>query len=294
MRRRTLSSGRTIGGRFLSNGPLAYMLRNRLYLGEINHRDKSYPAEHPGILDQALFDAVQAKLNENRLARTAKNAPSQAPLLGKLYDDRGNRMTPSYAVKKGVRYRYYVSCVLAQGRKDEAGSVSRIAAADIETLVINAIPPPPNGHPNDRDLDRGEIAQSIERVVVGKQSVEIRLAKEQSETETDANTNELPDSIVVSWAPKSFRRRREVLQPAGGVTNDARSIRIEARTKLLDAIARGRRWLDETIDDPKASVQSIAIREGLPDRSARSIISLAFLAPDIVKAAVDGTLPRGF
>ena len=65
-RRRTLSSGRAIGGQALTNGPLAYLLRNRMYLGEINHRDKSYPGEHQPIIDEKLFDAVQAKLTENR------------------------------------------------------------------------------------------------------------------------------------------------------------------------------------------------------------------------------------
>ena len=138
-RKRTLSSGKMIGGVHLTNGPLAYMLRNRLYLGEINHRDQSYPGDHQPIIDSGLFDRVQARLDENFHGRRLKNERSQALLLGKLYDDRGNRMTPSYAIKKGVRYRYYVSCVLAQGRKDEAGSVSRVTASEIETVVLGAL-----------------------------------------------------------------------------------------------------------------------------------------------------------
>lgn len=64
--------------------------------------------------------------------------------------------------------------------------------------------------------------------------------------------------------------------------------------KLLAAIARGRSWLEEISSDPAARLELIAAREGLPERSARSILSLAFLAPDIVKATVIGTLPRGF
>ena len=138
-RSRTLSSGKTIGRVSLTNGPLVYLLRNRMYLGEINHRDKSYPGEHQPIIDPALFDAVQARLDENRRGRRLQRQRSEALLLGKLYDDRGNRMTPSYAIKKGVRYRYYVSCVLAQGRKEEAGSVSRVAAEVIERIVLDAI-----------------------------------------------------------------------------------------------------------------------------------------------------------
>ena len=95
-----------------------------MYLGEINHRDKSYLGEHKSIIDEKLFDAVQAKLTENRQERRLRRQSSNALLMGKLFDDRGNPMTPSYAIKKGVRYRYYVSCVLHQGRKEEAGSLA--------------------------------------------------------------------------------------------------------------------------------------------------------------------------
>jgi len=99
-RKRTLSSGRTIGARALTNGPLAHMLRNRMYLGEINHRDKSYRGEHAPIIDPSLFKAVQTKLTENRQERRRRRQSSNALLIGKLFDDRGNRMTPTYAIKK--------------------------------------------------------------------------------------------------------------------------------------------------------------------------------------------------
>src|SRR5215217_1763361 len=64
-RRRTLSSGRTIGGVPLTNGPLAHILRNRVYLGELNHKGASYPGEHAQIISPSLFDAVQEKLTAN-------------------------------------------------------------------------------------------------------------------------------------------------------------------------------------------------------------------------------------
>ena len=63
--------------------------------------------------------------------------------------------------------------------------------------------------------------------------------------------------------------------------------------RLESAIARARRWLDEIVSGKAAGIEAIAAREGLNERSARRTLSLAFLAPDIVKAAVDGTLPRG-
>src|SRR5208337_54238 len=86
-RRRTLSSGRVVGGDFLTNGPLAYLLRNRVYLGEINHRDQSYLGEHEPIVDPGLFESVQAKLSENRRGLRQRRESSNALLRGKLFDD---------------------------------------------------------------------------------------------------------------------------------------------------------------------------------------------------------------
>ena len=99
-----------------------------------------------------------------------------------------------------------------------------------------------------------------------------------------------PTPIVIPWQPTTFRRKRELMQPADG----ARPIRVEARDKLLGYIAKARDWLDELLSDPTAKIETIALREGLPERSVRSIVSLAFLAPDIVRGSVAGTLPRGF
>ena len=300
-RMRTLSSGRAIGGRALTNGPLAYMLRNRMYLGEINHRDKSYPGEHAPIIDEKLFEAVQAKLTENRQGRRLRRQSSNALLMGKLFDDRGNPMTPSYAIKKGVRYRYYVSCVLNQGRKEEAGSLPRVAAEAVEQVVLDAIlaqqpaeqielrpgPQSPELLSPSRDADPAEsaekIAANVDKITLGFRSIEIRFLE---------GSDRPAKVIAIPWSPQTFRRKREVIQPSSESTNGARPIRAEARTKLLCAVAKGRRWLDQMISD-KVGIEAIAAREGVSERSARMGLSLAFLAPDIVQAAVDGTLPRG-
>ena len=58
-------------------------------------------------------------------------------------------------------------------------------------------------------------------------------------------------------------------------------------------LARGRRWLDELIGDPTASTESIAKRERCSVRKVNMTISLAFLAPDLVRAAIEGRLPHG-
>ncbi len=138
-RPRVLATGRQIGGVPFTNGPLAYMLKNRMVLGELNHRGVSYKSEHPAIVDAALFDAVQVKLAQNLNRRDLRKGKSDALLTGCLFDDRGNLMSPSHAVKKGVRYRYYVSTALIQGRKAEAGTVARVPAQEIEALVLGAL-----------------------------------------------------------------------------------------------------------------------------------------------------------
>ena len=138
-RTRVLASGRILGNVHLTNGPLAYILRNRMYLGEINHRGKSFPAEHEPIIEKEVFDAVQNILNENPNRHDTGYNRSDALLGGLLFDDRGNRMSPSHAKKKGVRYNYYVSTPAIQGRKEDSGSVCRVPARAIEEAVIDAL-----------------------------------------------------------------------------------------------------------------------------------------------------------
>jgi hypothetical protein len=87
--------------------------------GEINHKDRSHPGEHEPIIERVLFEAVQARLDEQRRGKRRSRTSSDALLLGRIFDERGNRMTPSYAVKNGARYRYYVSCA----RKSNAGEL---------------------------------------------------------------------------------------------------------------------------------------------------------------------------
>ena len=99
--------------------------------------------------------------------------------------------------------------------------------------------------------------------------------------------------IEVPWRKTLSTRRREILVPESEAPQNIRPIRSENRALLVASIARGRRWLDELITDPAANTESIAEREGCSVRRVNMTISLAFLAPDLVKAAIDGRLPHG-
>src|SRR5262249_56830991 len=135
---RLLKGGRTVGGIPFPRGPLAHFLRNRFYIGEVVFKGEVLPGEQPAILERELFDAVQAKLNEQRNNHTVARE-SESVLIGRIYDDRGNRMTPSHVRKGGIKYRYYLSSPLLHGQPRRAGSVQRVPAAEIEALVASAV-----------------------------------------------------------------------------------------------------------------------------------------------------------
>ena len=136
---RSLKTGERVGGVPFTRGPLAYLLRNRFYIGEVAFKGEILRGEQPPIIDRALFDAVQAKLNEQATNHKTSRMQSEAVLAGRIFDDRGNRMSPTHARKGGVKYRYYLSSALLQGTAERAGSVRRAPAAQIEALVAKSV-----------------------------------------------------------------------------------------------------------------------------------------------------------
>ena len=124
----------------IARGALYLMLQNRIYRGEITHKGKSYPGEHPAIIDQDLWDEVQAVLAQNRVERaTGARAKHPSLLGGFVFDATGERLTPTYAIKKGTRYRYYVSSSLMREARTNRSGGWRIPAGDLEGLVINRL-----------------------------------------------------------------------------------------------------------------------------------------------------------
>jgi site-specific DNA recombinase len=299
---RSLKSGQTVGGIPFTRGPLAHLLRNRFYIGEVVFKGEVFPGEQPAILDRDLFDAVQAKLSDQRTNHTAARAKSEALLIGRIYDDRGSRMSPSHARKQGVKYRYYVSSPLLHGQAERAGSVRRVPAAEIEALVGRAI----REHLEDSTPtdDRDLISTHVVRVEVQADQLAVELKAPKQRQARGRGHRSSPDHesserdadrtvLYIPWRKTSSKRRREIIVPKSAAPQDTRPIRAETRAKLVASIARGRRWLDEILAGTVTDVEQIAAREKCSVRTVNMTISLAFLAPDLVKAAVEGRLPRG-
>ncbi|MGC1776329.1 MAG: recombinase family protein [Xanthobacteraceae bacterium] len=285
---RTIKTGQTVGGNPFTRGPLSHLLRNRFYVGEVVFKGETLPGEQPPIVDRELFNAVQSKLTEQANNHKVSRTKSEALLLGRIFDDRGHRMTPSHARRRGIKYRYYISCALLQGQTEQAGTVGRIPASEIEALVVKAV----RAHFNELAAmdDAVLIHNHVVRVEVQSGQLIIELADPKR---TDRKRKRSRNVIEVPWHKTPSTRRREVLVPESGPIKDVRPIRSESRFTLVASIARGRRWLDELVADSAAKAESIAARENCSVRQVNMMISLAFLAPDLVKAAIDGRLRHG-
>ena len=310
---RHLSNGRTVGGVPFTRGSLGHLLRNRFYIGEVNYKSEICAGEQPPILDRALFDAVQAKLADQRNSEQVKRPSSEALLIGKVFDDRGNRMTPSHARKGGRKYRYYIASPLIQGTPERVGAITRVPAANLESAVDNAVR---QYFGADATVSTSElITEKVDRVTVGPAEIAISLrgaidSAGQQEGEapirrsrgkhtTAATLRGKPAQVAaraqgvlrVPWAKTPMKRHHAVIAP-NDPSADRRPIRADSRNKLLQSIARGRRWLAE-LQSGALDADQIALRERCSKRHVNMTISLAFLSPQLVQAAADGALPRG-
>ena len=204
--------------------------------------------------------------------------------MGRIYDDRGHRMTPSHARRRGIKYRYYISSALLQGRAKQAGTVSRISADEIEALIAKSV----RAHLNvSTEIEDAVLVHThVVRVEIQSDQLVIELANAKG---AGRRRKQSRDVIQVPWRKTLPTRRREILLPKSAQPENARPIRSESRALLVASIGRGRRWLDELIADPAATTESIAGREGCTTRKINMTISLAFLGPTSSKRpSMDG------
>ena len=139
-RRRMKADGQTVGGVPMSKGSLYAMLSNPIYIGQIRHKNVCHAGLHEAIITPDLWEATQNLLARNRLGNKDRRTSSNgAPLLGKLFDENGERLVPTYTIKKGRRYRYYTSHFLLNPRGSVKEAGLRLPAAAVETTVMSAI-----------------------------------------------------------------------------------------------------------------------------------------------------------
>jgi site-specific DNA recombinase len=295
---RLLSTGVTRGGIPFGRGALYYVLSNHFYIGEVKYKNEILPGEQPPIMDRHLFEAVRRKSIAQWSHRTTVRNRADHLLTGLLFDDAGHRMVPTHATKAGVRYRYYASTPVLHGeaRTASAGSISRIPAAAIEDTVVKSLKEYLAANQgktttNAESLeDREAIAELIAVIVVHSDRLMVSL---KSDGADDASDSTNARSLTIPWHKPPSRRSRQILLPYNASRSEVRPEQFERRARLVSAIARGRQWLDDVVSGRVTTVLELCARENCSVRQVNMTISLAFLAPNLVKAALEGRLPRG-
>jgi site-specific DNA recombinase len=295
---RQLSTGTTRGGIPFGRGALYYVLSNHFYIGEVKYKDEILPGEQPPIMDRALFETVRQKSLAQWSHRTVLRNKSDHLLAGVLFDDAGHRMIPTHATKAGIRYRYYASTPVLHGEAKtvSAGSISRVPAADIEDIVLKSL----EAHlATKREgstssavqlRDREALAQLVTGIVVHRGKLVVRFKSDQTDEPPDRSDD---PPLTIAWRKPPSKRARQILLPQNASRSDVRPEQFERRARLVNAVAKGRRWLDDVVSGRITNVTELCRREKCSVRQINMTISLAFLAPNLVKAAVEGRLPRG-
>ena len=256
-------------------GPLAYFFKNRIYVGETGHKEKWFPGEHAAIVDRKIFDQVQQLLASQPAGRKARRTASEALLMGRLYDDRGNRMSPSFSCKNGVHYRFYVSSALLRGRKADVGSVGRVPAAEIESTVLTALETHQQQGQSDRALASIE---DVERVVIAHDHLLITTAG----TADRDGTNQ---KFRIAWSTKAKDAPAAIED--NGVPEAARN------ESLIQSIVRAHAWVDCLCEGTYESIEQLAEENRLHPKVVRQALRLAFLSPEVTSAILERGQPTG-
>jgi hypothetical protein len=324
---RTSASGRISGGKPFARGALYLILRNRIYRGEIVHNEQSHLGEHEPIIDQPLWDAVQAQLAGSVAQRSDGGKTRQPSLLaGMLLDHDGNRMTPSHAVKRGTRYRYYVSRSLITKDRTEGSAGLRIPAAEIEQLVSSrvrrwlldpgSIYKSTSAQLPDASMQQRLVARAadtgkhwpelpmarkrtvltglIERIQVRVDQIDIRLRPPRLSALLDGaaapSQGVNHDETQILSVPVRLRRTgREIRMVIDG-TDSFSAAKPDAR--LIKLLLRARRFNATLAQGEDIPFAVLAQREGVSRSYFTRLVRLSYLAPDITQAILEGRQPR--
>jgi len=274
---------------------LYHLLSNRLYVGEIVHKDNVYPGQHPAIVDRETFEAAAALLAENRRERRERPVTvSRAPLTGLVFDSEGRPLCPVVARNKPGRiYRYYVSAHLQQGGRtgdDDPGL--RIAAPALESLVYRCVlqlaPAATCWETARKQLRRVEVDRYSVRFLIepaGKPRLDRLDARDEAELREDGLVELIVPTAFRSWAGSSEVHRAKGAAPPPPEGRVDRS--------LVRGLARAHALLRTVKSTPERTIESIGADEGLDQAYVRRLVRLAFLAPDIQQAIVEGQQPTG-
>lgn len=288
-----------------SRGHLYNMLCNPIYIGEIRHKDQRFPGRHQAIVDRETWDRVQTLLEaRSQIVRgKGRQASDRSPLTGRVFDETGDRLTPSYTKKRDRRIRYFVSNRLVDRSSTRTPDATgwRLPATQLEEAIASSIAHTLQSARPAISSDVGTIKRVtqtlahmtsgqerwpdlldlVSRVQVMPGVLEIELHRDKLASILEASAKELPADLATISAP--FQRRRRGVETK--LVYGYEPPKVDA--VLLRRVARGSAWWEE-IKSGKATFKEIVKREKLSRRFVAIHLDLVFLAPEIVAAIIEG------
>lgn len=317
---RDTGTRRQLGGKAFSRGHVYAILNNPLYGGRIAHKGETYIGEQAAIISETTWQATQSRMADNRQGQRTNSAKGENAnlLLGILFDADGNAFTPSYSVKNGHRYRYYIEQALVTGEQPAKGQLRRIPASEVENAVRNGIAqffesPPKLLKALGSKLDAATSQQAIkagqmfglqlragatsqwpallhpllQSVALGPEMLDIKIRTGALHTMCDLTVPQqrakAPSHYTLQIATKLRRRggQRKLIVTNEGDTTGQDPV-------LIKALAQAQQWFDELVMDQSLSLKALAAREHKASSYVGRIIRLAFISPRLQHLILSG------
>ena len=312
------------GGRPFTRGHIYRILSNPIYIGRVPHKKESYPGQHPAIIDQVTWEAVQQRMDRNRAhRRNGGNAKHPSRLAGKLFDEKGAPFTPSHAVKNGRRYRYYIERRDEEANPKKGIKLKRIPAEEVEVIVANGlahflqkptqiIPATESSklnpektkalvdrasalakslRPTDTNDHRTIPSTLIKKVIIGEVQVQVTVSRQglYALLEIDGPTSADNDHDYEIVVPARLRPRGVEMKFV--IMDEERPNGSKSDQTLIRSLIKAHTWLEKLLKDDRYTINRIADEEGVTGPYIRRLLNLAFLAPDIQEAILEGCQP---
>ena len=319
----SIQRGRAAGNLPFARGHIYKILSNPIYRGEIAHKGVNHPGQHPGLINDKTWDAVQAQLAANKHAnRSRSNAKSNSLLAGLIFDETGNRLVSSHATNNGKRYRYYITSDGA-GRTAPGSNAAkvRVSAAQIDDLVLSTLSRFLNDKQGIANFCRKHrsrvadvesalevashladvlvsdsssrklvlVANLLSRVVVAKTSLKISVKPTQlrallsNNSEPPESTAREPDILLESQFVAANRDKVSKL-----LIEKPGGFRSGPDPAVVKAVARAHSWFEQLVSGKTHSMAQIAARENVTDNYVSNLIHLAWLSPHQVDLIMEG------
>ena len=307
-----------MGDKPFSRGHLYRILSNPIYLGKIVHKGTVFAGNHPAIVDEQLWQAVQDKLGSNlKRKRNRSGAADPSLLAGLVFDEHGNRLTPTHTTKGSKHYRYYVTHELITNGRKSATEGLRLPAQELEVVVLqgldeflkneNRLIGLMDGfdtseirrrlqHAADTAKQLSEGSQSdritvllriLDRIIIHKKSIKIIVRD--GALWTNDPVPKKDESTTFFEVPVQLKRCgmavRLIVKAPGHTSNR------KPDATLIALLAKAHDWFAKLTSGQYAGINAIAKQENIGSSYVTRVIHLAFLDPGIVQKILKGAHP---